>query len=105
MRKSNIPNGYKVFNRHNMSRPPEATFGRASGIASVPLQFRPSAQGAEIRTGRSDASHAGGIDRKATDVTGDLLFGNRPCVNLRNRSRVSESAKALSVENVATWAA
>jgi len=76
-----------------MSRPLEATFGTASGIASVSLQFRPSTQGAEIRAGRSDTSHAGGIDRKATDVAGDLLFGNRLCVSLPNRSRVSEFRK------------
>jgi hypothetical protein len=77
----------------DMSRPLEAPFGRASGIASVLLQFRPSAQGAEIRAGRSDTSYAGGIDRKATDVTADLLLGNRLCVNLRNRRPVSESRK------------
>ena len=48
----------------------------------------------KIRAGRSDTSHAGGIDRKANDVAGDLLFGNRLCVNLPNRSRVSEFRKS-----------
>jgi transposase-like protein/IS1 family transposase len=60
----------------DMSRPLEATSGRASGITSVLLQFRPTASGAEIRPGSSDAGYAGGIDRKAPDVTRDLLFGS-----------------------------
>jgi hypothetical protein len=88
---SNDPARLGIFlSENDMSRPLEATSGRASGITSVLLQFRASTQGAEIRAGHSDTSHAGGIDWKAADVTGDLLFGNGLCVNLQNRSRVSE---------------
>jgi hypothetical protein len=61
-----------------MSRPLEGTSGMASGITALPLQFRSTASSVEIRAGRADAGHAGGFNRKAADVTADLLFGNRP---------------------------
>jgi transposase-like protein/IS1 family transposase len=44
--------------------------------------------GAEIRAGHSDAGHAGRLGRKAANVTGDLLFGNRFFGNLRYRAPV-----------------
>ena len=39
------------------------------------LQFRQIKSGVEIRAGSPDASHAGWMDQKAADITGDLLFG------------------------------
>jgi hypothetical protein len=79
----------------DMSRPLEATSGRASGITAMLLQFRQTASGAEIRTGYSDASHAGWIDRKAADVPGDLRFGNRLSSNVRNRVGVCISCNGV----------
>ena len=64
----------------------EATFGRASGIAALLLQFRPAASGTEIRAGYPDAGHAGGFNRKSADVSADLLSGNRPSGIVQSRS-------------------
>ena len=72
-----------------MSRPLEATFGRASGIAALLLQFRAAASGTQIRAECADAGHAGRFDRKAADVTAGLLFGNRPSDMVRNRTPCS----------------
>jgi hypothetical protein len=71
-----------------MSRPLEGTSGRASGVTSVLLQFRQTTSGTEIRVGTSDAGRTSWIDRKAADVTGDLLFGNSLSGNLRVPARV-----------------
>src|SRR5215470_4051942 len=60
-----------------MSRSPEGTVGGPFGVASMLLQFRQIKSGVEIRAGSPDASHAGWIDQKAADITGDLLFGRR----------------------------
>src|SRR5262249_34594053 len=72
----------------DMSCPLEGTTGRASGIASVLLQFRQTPSGAEIRAGNSDAGHTGRIDRKALDVTDDLRFGNRLSAILQDLARL-----------------
>src|SRR5688572_16123530 len=45
--------------KDDMSSPLEGTSGRASGIASVLLQFRQTTSGAKIRTGNPDAGHTG----------------------------------------------
>jgi len=71
-----------------MSRPLEATSGRALGITPVLLQFRQTAQGTEIRAGTSDAGHGGRIDRKAANASGDLLLGNSLSGIVRDRARV-----------------
>jgi hypothetical protein len=91
-----------------MSRPLEGTSGRASGIAALLLQFRSTASSVEIRAGHADAGHAGGFNRKAADVTADLLFGNRPSGMVQ--SRVTCRVRLLrppsfSVENGALQAA
>ena len=61
----------------DMSCSPEGTVGGPFGVASMLLQFRQIKSGVEIRAGSPDASHAGWIDQKAADITGDLLFGRR----------------------------
>jgi hypothetical protein len=71
-----------------MSCPLEGASGRASGIASVLLQFRQTTSVLEIRAGNSDAGHAGWIGGKAANVTANLLFGNRLSVIVRDRARV-----------------
>ncbi len=68
----------------DMSRPLEAT----SGITSVLLQLRQTTSGAEIREGNTNAGHTGWIDRKAADVTRDLLFENSVSGNVRVPARV-----------------
>ena len=45
-------------------------------LLRCPLQFRQATSCAEIRAGTADTGHAGWIDGKAADVTGDLPFGN-----------------------------
>ena len=55
--------------KDDLSRPLEATSGRAFGITPVLLQFRQTISSAEIRAGSSDTGNAGGIDRKAANVT------------------------------------
>jgi hypothetical protein len=61
-----------------MSGSLEAAPGGAPGVAEMLLQFRSPASGPEIRAGHADAGDAGGIERKAADVTANLLFGNPP---------------------------
>jgi hypothetical protein len=51
-----------------MSRPLEATSGRAPGITPVLLQRCQTASSTEIRAGNTDTGHAGRIDRKAADA-------------------------------------
>ena len=63
--------------KDDLSRPLEATSGRAFGITPVLLQFRQTISSAEIRAGSSDTGNAGGIDRKAANVTRDVLVGIR----------------------------
>ena len=79
----------------DMSRPLEGTSGRASGIAAVLLQFRSAASGAEIWAGHADAGHAGWINRKAADITADLLFRNRPSGIVRDRAPRSSIAASF----------
>jgi hypothetical protein len=71
----------------DMSRPLEGTSGRASGVASMQLQFRQTTSGAEIRAGSSDADHTGRIDQKAADLTEHFLFGNSLSTIGRDRVR------------------
>ena len=59
---------------NDLSSPMEAMSGGSPGTVALPLQFRSTSPGLEIRTGSQNTSLAGWVDPKGADVQRNLLI-------------------------------